>query len=304
MARSLSHTIASMPEADAISDYLQQRLHHLGLDDVPAVEAAAWPDEANLLDDSRSRPGLPLRNLLRAGAIPGAEQRPPIPHGRWFVMREGRRGTDARRQHRRQQPPDQARTAAATPTRARPDGPESGAAADALTRNALAARGFRGFERFKDLALDCVPTGAGVYVVLREANHRPTFLSRNPAGWFKGLDPTVPVSELEASWPEGAQCVYIGKADLGTRGQRGLRVRIKEFRQYADGQAVGHQGGRRIWQLADSDDFVIAWLPTPNADPGDLEAELINSFSAEHDKLPIGNRTLGRSQRSSTSRLS
>ena len=82
----------------------------------------------------------------------------------------------------------------------------------------------------------------------------------------------MPVTELDAAWPEGAQCVYIGKADVGSRGKRHLRRRIKEFRQYGDGLPVGHQGGRRIWQLADAGEFIIAWLLT-SRDPEEVEGE-------------------------------
>jgi len=57
------------------------------MDEVAAVEAARWLDSAGVLSDSDSRPGLPLRNLLRAGAIAGADQRPPTKHGRWFIVR-------------------------------------------------------------------------------------------------------------------------------------------------------------------------------------------------------------------------
>ena len=100
-------------------------------------------------------------------------------------------------------------------------------------------------------------------------------------------------AELEASWPTGAHCVYIGKADVGSSGQRGLRKRISEFRQFGDGRRVGHSGGRRIWQLADAASYMIAWKIV-DGDPGDLEADLLRGFVERYGVLPIGNRTVGR----------
>ncbi len=73
---------------------------------------------------------------------------------------------------------------------------------------------------FHGIDLDQVPCEPGVYVVLREKDSRPAFLDENPAGWFKGQNPTVPGAELEVAWPEGAHCVYIGKAAAGRRGRR------------------------------------------------------------------------------------
>jgi hypothetical protein len=133
-----------------------------------------------------------------------------------------------------------------------------------------------------------------VYVVLRENDARPRFLAHSHAGWFKSQDPTTPTKLLERAWPDGAHCVYIGKAGAGADGDRGLQRRIREFRRYGDGQPVGHQGGRRIWQLADADDFVIAWKETPDEEPEDVESALLHAFVAEYGVLPIGNRTMGR----------
>jgi hypothetical protein len=70
-----------------IDDFLQRELTRRRLDEVPAVEAAGWLDAAGLLTDSVHRPGLPLRNLLRAGSIASSEQRPPQKHGKWFIVR-------------------------------------------------------------------------------------------------------------------------------------------------------------------------------------------------------------------------
>jgi len=68
-----------------ISAFIQHELRTRGRDEVPAVEAARWLDHAHMLTDSPSRPGLPLRKLLRADRIEGAEQRPPQRYGRWFI---------------------------------------------------------------------------------------------------------------------------------------------------------------------------------------------------------------------------
>ena len=71
----------------AINGYLQGCLHDRDRHEVSAVEAARWLNHAGLLTDSESRPGLPLRNLLRAGQILGANQRPARPNGRWYITR-------------------------------------------------------------------------------------------------------------------------------------------------------------------------------------------------------------------------
>jgi excisionase family DNA binding protein len=71
----------------AINGFLQGRLRDLGRPEVSALEAACWLDDAGLLRDSETRPGLPLRNLLRAGQIMGADQRPARRYGRWFITR-------------------------------------------------------------------------------------------------------------------------------------------------------------------------------------------------------------------------
>lgn len=276
------------------------------------MDAAVWLDDAGVLTDSHTQPGLLLRELLRAGKIPCAEQRPPFPNGRWFIVRAGsdsagRRGWPLTTTlHREEGFADSTRSGAQTQRPLRTadgelqtmlgdsEADDGASLKDAFLRAGLIARGFVGFERFKRIDFALVPSLPGVYVVVREKESRPVFLDRSPAGWFRGENPTVPVAELEAAWPDGAHCVYIGKAGSGASGGRGLRQRIKEFRQYGDGRPVGHQGGRRIWQLADADEYVLSWLPTPGWDPEVLEAQLLRAFVAEYGKWPIGNRTGGR----------
>lgn len=79
-----------------ITAFLQHRLAVLGLADVAAVQAAQWLQDAGLLADSSSRRGKPLRDLLRAGKIGCAEQRPPTPNGRWFIVSRDSSVTAAR----------------------------------------------------------------------------------------------------------------------------------------------------------------------------------------------------------------
>ena len=74
-------------EGQRVEDYLQHELRRRRIEEVTAVEAGRWLDEAHILRDSPSRPGLPLRNLLRAGAIKSAQQRPAQANGRWFIVR-------------------------------------------------------------------------------------------------------------------------------------------------------------------------------------------------------------------------
>lgn len=291
-----------MVDSEAVAAFLQQRLAQLGVDDVPAVEAARWLDHAGLLTDSIDRPGLPLRKMLRAGVIPHAQQRPASPNGKWFIVRAimspgstARSGGSFDDRHV-SAAPTLSSIRADTRNRAvdsRCDGNRSATPTEVFKRVGLETQGFIGFALFKGIALDRLPTQQGVYVVLRESDSRPVFLARSEAGRFKGQDPTVSTKELERSWPAGAHCVYIGKA--GARGGRGLQQRIKEFRQFGDGRAVGHQGGRRIWQISDADDFVLASKPTPHEDPEAVESALLRAFVAEYGMLPIGNRTIGRS---------
>jgi hypothetical protein len=61
-------------DIEAINAYVQEQLRIQGEGSVTAVEAARWLDNAGLLNDSASRPGLPLRNLMRDGLIKGQRQ--------------------------------------------------------------------------------------------------------------------------------------------------------------------------------------------------------------------------------------
>ncbi len=88
-----------MLDLHAINLHLQERLERAGREEVRAVEAARWLDEAGLLPDRKN--GLPLRNLLRAGRIAGQQQRPDRKNGAWFIRRlAASRDADAIREAR------------------------------------------------------------------------------------------------------------------------------------------------------------------------------------------------------------
>jgi hypothetical protein len=142
-----------------------------------------------------------------------------------------------------------------------------------------------GWVRFDALRIEIhqVPSTGGVYVVVRGSRGLPQFLDANPGGRFKGRDPSVPVEALRANWVDGAEVVYIGKADQ-------LRRRLRQFADFGAGHPIGHWGGRLIWQLAESDMLLVAWKRTPEElVPRVAEAELIARFRAAYGKPPFAN---------------
>lgn len=164
-----------------------------------------------------------------------------------------------------------------------------------FTERWLRKKGFEGFVRFADLDMSSVPTEAGVYVLLRVSNRNPEFLPTSPAGWFKGRNPTAALGVLEDRWVEGTPCVYIGKADKTGKG-RHLRKRLSEFREFGGGCAIGHWGGRYVWQVADAFDYLVAWRTT-DENPVEVENQLVNEFETLFGCLPFGN--INRPRRSS-----
>ena len=159
-----------------------------------------------------------------------------------------------------------------------------------FTRTSLQQGGFTGWMSFSAARnSDECPRAGGVYVVRYDGADTPKFLPASCGGWFKERDPSVTPDRLMANWVEGAEIVYIGKAD-------DLRRRIKQFADFGAGKPVGHWGGRIIWHLPNPEHLQIAWMETPDRLPLQVEAELISQFRDEYGKPPFANnpQMLGR----------
>ncbi len=156
-------------------------------------------------------------------------------------------------------------------------------------RAGLIAVGFQGFRTIQQLrssVLTEVPKTGGVYVVLREIEHTPAFMDVSTGGWFKGKNPTVSRQELMTQWVPGAHVIYIGKGD----GEKGLQGRMKQYLNFGLGRPIGHWGGRLIWQIEASSDFVIAWrLVSGGQTARGLESQLLSEFEQQYGRLPFAN---------------
>ncbi len=162
-----------------------------------------------------------------------------------------------------------------------------------FSRQGLEASGFTGFVKVSNLknpgGCNVIPKQMGVYVIVREDIATPAFLERSIGGFFKGKDPTLPIEELKRNWISGAYVVYIGKAG-GLASGATLCSRLKQYMDFGSGKPIGHQGGRMIWQLPDSDDLLVAWKPLVGVEPVTVEQSMIDDFVRLHGMFPFANR--------------
>lgn len=137
--------------------------------------------------------------------------------------------------------------------------------------------------------MDAVPKVMGVYVVLRPSDDLPEFLENGTGGHFKGKNPNVSAETLKEAYIDGTPLLYIGKAgDPGSSSN--LHSRLKQFIGFGQGKAIGHWGGRYIWQLKDAEDLLFAWLPLPGGNPSMVESKMITDFKNDHNgKRPFAN---------------
>lgn len=123
----------------------------------------------------------------------------------------------------------------------------------------------------------------GVYVVAL-TSPTPDFVSESVGGWFKGRCPSVSIDALRTKWVPGTEVLYVGRAS-------NLRRRIGQLVRFGHGQAVGHWGGRYLWQLGAHADFVVTWRS--DADPVAAETELLAQFEDRFGALPYANLARG-----------
>jgi len=148
----------------------------------------------------------------------------------------------------------------------------------------LAHEGFRGFVPLSTLDTSTVPAEGGVYVVLATSAEPPTILVESRGGHFKGRDPGVEPTLLEARWVPQTPVLYIGKAGS-------LRNRLRQFRDFGNGKPVGHWGGRYLWQVEGCERFLIAWRTC--SDEAQEESRMIREFAARFGRPPFANIASG-----------
>lgn len=151
----------------------------------------------------------------------------------------------------------------------------------------LTQLGFKGFKtvlsmKDKDNRRE-IPEAGGIYIILRRGAGNAEFKEIGMGGFFKGENPNVCISELNANWVADTPIMYIGKAKEGR-----LRKRISEYMRFGCGKNVGHRGGRLIWQLADADDLIVCWCETEE-DSRDVEKDMIEKFTEQFHKRPFAN---------------
>lgn len=152
--------------------------------------------------------------------------------------------------------------------------------------DSLKRAGFEGFVCLS-VAIQNTKLQSGVYLVLRDpALGSPRFRPKGTGGWFKRKNPNVDPSELDENWVDSALVLYIGKADVGKSG-RGVSKRLDELHRFGSGKPVAHRGGKLLWQVADSNNFLVCWkyCDSPRAE----EKKLLDHFERTYGKLPYAN---------------
>lgn len=151
-------------------------------------------------------------------------------------------------------------------------------------RKDLEAAGFVGWTPAHEASTDKgdVPDAPGVYVIFSDRRGPGDFLATNPAGWHKGQDPTVPSALLEERWIADAGALYFGAA-------MDLRKRLARLGQFSAGEPVAHFGGRILWQVSFSDEFLVAWKESADGDPASEKKGFVQQFKARFGRQPFAN---------------
>lgn len=153
----------------------------------------------------------------------------------------------------------------------------------------LKSIGFTGFLSIEKIIknYDVLPKQKGVYILIHSAENS-NFLAVGTGGFFKQREPNVSIDELKRNWIKDSSILYIGKA--GSENRRAtLHSRLKQYFNFGQGKAVGHWGGRYIWQLEQPYTILVCWMETPNIDPRIIEAEMIRQFVKKYGQRPFAN---------------
>ena len=118
----------------------------------------------------------------------------------------------------------------------------------------------------------------------------PEFLHESVGGHFKGRNPTVNITDLQANWVKDTKVIYIGQAGGGNSNAT-LKKRLRQYMRFGQGQPVGHWRGRFIWQISNNRDLIICWKPIQDEDPRIIEKSLIQKFYDHYGKKPYANLT-------------
>lgn len=269
-----------MADVDKINDFIQSHLKSNGLREITPVEMAPHLEKAQLLNNSKSRPGYQLRVLCRDKKIHCSSQptsnkwiikydpdyeshlndvKPIIPKPQCSTLQQD--GTAIERICENQNVPDD------------------------YSEESLIRCGFVGFLPIKECRMDYAvfPKVPGVYIVLRRSKKRPEYLTVGSGGHFKDKDPNVSITELSDNWVEGASVVYIGMTTAT------LHERLSAYMKFGEGRKIGHKGGRYIWQLADHEDLIVCWKEMLVGSPEKYETELILDFKKKYGERPFAN---------------
>lgn len=133
--------------------------------------------------------------------------------------------------------------------------------------------------------LDC----KGVYIVVRTSYDPPVFLAANPVPVIKGRKHRETPETLSKLWVPGSAIMYIGKA--GGKNQKStLRTRLNAYVKHGfDRLKYSHWGGRLIWQVCGSENFLLYWICADHQEPSAIEEDLIARHVRIHGKKPFAN---------------
>lgn len=126
-----------------------------------------------------------------------------------------------------------------------------------------------------------LPEAPGIYLVRAPEDFKPAFVNPGAGGWFKGKNPNIDIKKLRSRWwvPDFRE-LYIGRAD-------NLRERVWRLLEFGHGNPVAHWGGRLLWQIKQSSDFLLDWYE--HNSPAEEEHRLLAEFKSKYGRLPFAN---------------